>query len=93
MSLTPMHNFFSLNNTTQYSDMIYFPENMAKTILEIIITMHLLLFTSPNVKIHTSFTISSEDVNVKLLKQVHDESVNLREQPDEEDDGKAQGEN
>lgn len=39
------------------------------------------------------FTISSEDMNVKLLKQVHDESVNLRKQPNEEDDGKAQGEN
>ncbi len=32
-------------------------------------------------------------MNVKLLKQVHDESVNLRKQPNEEDDGKAQGEN
>ncbi len=55
--------------------------------------MHMLILPSPNVKVCTCFTISSEDVNVKLLKQVHDESVNLRKQPNEEDDGKAQGEN
>lgn len=41
----------------------------------------------------TYVTVSSEGVNVKLLKQVHDKSVNLREQPNEEDDGKAQGKN
>lgn len=55
--------------------------------------MHILIFPRSNVKVCICFTISSEDMNVKLLKQVHDESVNLGEQPNEEDDGKAQGEN
>jgi len=51
------------------------------------------IFPSPKIKVSISVTVSSEGVNVKLLKQVHDKSVNLRKQSNEEDDGKAQGKN
>lgn len=37
-------------------------------------------------------TVASEHVDVELLEQVHDEGVDLRQQPHEEDEGEAQGE-
>lgn len=35
-------------------------------------------------------TISTEDVNIELLKQVHEESVDLRKEPNEENHRKTQ---
>lgn len=37
-----------------------------------------------------SLTVSSEHMDVQLLKQVHDERVDLRQQPNKEDDGEAE---
>lgn len=39
-----------------------------------------------------SLTVAPEDVDVQLLKEVHDEGVDLRQQPHEEDDGEAESE-
>lgn len=37
-------------------------------------------------------TVAPEHMDVQLLKEVHDERVDLWQQPDEEDDGKTQSE-
>lgn len=42
--------------------------------------------------IYKSLTIAPEHMDVQLLKQIHDECVDLWQQPDEEDDGKTQSE-
>lgn len=39
-----------------------------------------------------SLTVAPKDVDVQLLKEVHDEGVDLRQQPHEEDDGEAESE-
>lgn len=39
-----------------------------------------------------SLTVAPEHMDVQLLEEVHDERVDLRQQPHEEDDGEAQGE-
>ena len=39
-----------------------------------------------------SLTVAPEHMDVQLLKEVHDERVDLWQQPHEEDDGKAQSE-
>lgn len=47
-------------------------------------------YTTP--RPHKLLTIAPEYVNVQLLKEVHDEGVDLWQQPHEEDDGKTQSE-
>ncbi len=42
--------------------------------------------------IYKSLTIAPKHMDVQLLKEVHDECVDLWQQPHEEDDGKAQSE-
>ena len=37
-------------------------------------------------------TVAPEHVDVQLLEDVHDEGVDLRQQPHEEDDGETQSE-
>lgn len=42
--------------------------------------------------IYKSLTIAPEHMDVQLLKEVHDERVDLWQQPHEEDEGKTQSE-
>lgn len=42
--------------------------------------------------IYKSLTIAPEHMDVQLLKEVHDERVDLWQQPHKEDDGKTQSE-
>lgn len=43
-------------------------------------------------RVYESLTIAPEHMDVQLLKEVHDERVDLRQQPHKEDDGKTQSE-
>lgn len=42
--------------------------------------------------IYESLTVAPEHMDVQLLKDIHDERVDLWQQPHEEDDGKTQSE-